>query len=422
VRNRGPARRPGRTWFVLLLALLLAGPAGAALGAPAEVKAAYLSYFGVGDREIRERVLALVGRTELNAIVIDVKGDHGFVPHPSRVAAAVDAGALGPVRIRNFGELIGGLRQRGVYTIARLVVFKDDVLARHRPEWAVLDARTGAPWRDGERLAWIDPFRREAWSYTIALAREAADLGFDEIQFDYLRFPADGALAAARYSQPNVEAARIRAITGFLAEARRALEGTRAALAVDVFGYIAFNPDDTGLGQRVEDLAPLVDYLSPMAYPSAYHRGIPGFPNPVAHPYEVVHETVRRIRQRAAGTSAGVRPWIQDFRDYAFDRRAFGPREVRAQMRAAADAGATGWMLWNPHNAYTAEALGPARSSPPATERAPRSSGRRQVTPVRSAPQALDRPAPATALAACSPSARRANSRSSRASVSTMPV
>jgi hypothetical protein len=129
---------------------------------------------------------------------------------------------------------------------------------------------------------------------------------------------------------------------------------------VDVFGYTAFNTDDTGIGQRVEELAPLVDVLCPMAYPSAYHAGIPGVPDPVAHPYRVVLETVRRIRRRSRPAPVQVRPWIQDFRDYAFDRRAFGVPELRAQMKAALDAGATGWMLWNPGNRYTAEALDPA--------------------------------------------------------------
>ena len=143
----------------------------------------------------------------------------------------------------------------------------------------------------------------------------------------------------------------------FLKRARVALEPTGASLAIDLFGYTAFNLDDTGVGQRIEELAPLVDIFCPMAYPSAYHLGIPNYRNPVARPYEVVFETVRRIRVRSAPATVQVRPWIQDFRDYAFDRRPFGVSEVRAEMKAALEAGATGWMLWNPQNRYTAEAL-----------------------------------------------------------------
>jgi hypothetical protein len=194
----------------------------------------------------------------------------------------------------------------------------------------------------------------------VAIAREAALKGFDEIQFDYLRFPGEGRFEDAHYSRPSTQPARIAAILRFLELAREALRGTGAALAIDVFGYTAFNENDTGIGQRIEDLAPLVDYLCPMTYPSGYHRGIPGYPNPVAHPYEVVFETVRRMRARTSHTRVQVRPWIQDFRDYAFDRRLFGVREVRAEMKAADDAGAAGWMLWNSGNRYTVDALSKA--------------------------------------------------------------
>jgi len=325
------------------------------------VKAVYLSYYGVGDRGIRGQVLELLDRTELNAVVIDVKGDRGFIPYETQVPLAMEAGTLGPVRLRDLDDLLARLRAKGIYTGARVVAFKDNVLARYRPDWAVIDAATGSPWLDNEGLAWLDPFEEKAWAYPIAVAREAAEKGFQEIQFDYLRFPADGRVSAARYSKLSTQEARLRAISAFLERAREALAPTGASLAVDLFGYTAFNFDDTGIGQRVEELAPLVDYLCPMAYPSGYHRGIPGYGNPVAHPYEVVLETVRRIRERVARGTARVRPWIQDFRDYAFDRRAFGVSEVRAQMKAAHDAGAAGWMLLNPRNRYTVEALAPER-------------------------------------------------------------
>jgi hypothetical protein len=326
---------------------------------PLVVKAAYLTYYGVGDRAIRERVLGLVGRTELNAVVIDVKGDRGFIPYRTGVQAAIEAGAQGPVLVRDFDALLGGLRAQGIYTIARIVAFKDNVLAHHRPDWAVIDTRTGKPWIDREGLAWVDPFREEVWDYVLAIAREAAQKGFDEIQFDYVRFPTDGKLSAARYARPNTGATRLPAITGFLARARRELGPTGVFLAADIFGYTAFNPNDTDIGQRIEELAPHVDYICPMVYPSGYHLGIPGYRNPVEHPYQVVRDTIRLIRQRAQPTAARVRPWLQDFRDYAFDRRPFGPREIRAQMRGAAEAGAVGWMLWNARNDYTADALEP---------------------------------------------------------------
>jgi hypothetical protein len=130
-------------------------------------------------------------------------------------------------------------------------------------------------------------------------------------------------------------------------------------MAADLFGYTAFNENDTDVGQRIEELAPHLDYICPMVYPSGYHRGIPGFRNPVEHPYEVVFESVRLIRKRSTHAVARVRPWLQDFRDYAFGRRYFGVEQLHAQMRGAYEGGAAGWMLWNPRNDYTGGALRP---------------------------------------------------------------
>ena len=325
---------------------------------PHAVKAAYLTYFGVSDRGIRTRVLDLIARTELNAVVIDIKGDRGWIPYRTEVEAVRAAGE-GPVNMKDFAGLIADLKARGVYTIARIVTFKDNVLANHRPELAITDTRTGKPWIDNEKLAWVDPFREEVWAYNIAIAKEAASKGFDEIQFDYVRFPTDGRLSAARYSRPNNKDTRLPTIAGFLGRARRELGPLGVFVAADVFGYTAFNENDTDIGQRIEELAPNLDYICPMVYPSGYHVGIPGFRNPVQNPYEVVNQSVKLIRKRSAGLTVQVRPWLQDFKDYAFDKRIFGVAEIRAQIRGADEGGGMGWMLWNPRNDYTGAALRP---------------------------------------------------------------
>ena len=326
---------------------------------PQAVKAAYLTYFGINDRRIRGRVLDLIERTELNALVIDVKGDRGWILYPTQVPLALEVGAQGPATMRDFDHLMIDLKARGVYTIARIVTFKDNILATGRPDLAVTDGRTGKSWVDRENLAWVDPFREEVWAYNIAIAKEAVRHGFDEVQFDYVRFPTDGKLGAARYSRPNNKDTRLPAIAGFLEHARRQLGPTGAFVAADIFGYTAFNENDTDIGQRIEELAPRLDYICPMVYPSGYHLGIPGFRNPVTHPYEVVRESVRLIRERSGHAVARVRPWLQDFRDYAFDRRVFGVSQVQAQVRGADEAGSAGWMLWNPRNDYTGAALKP---------------------------------------------------------------
>jgi hypothetical protein len=348
-------KRPGY-WKVTVEPTAIKGPLEIPMR-PKVIKAAYLTYFGFGDRGIRGRVLDLVERTELNAVVIDVKGDRGWIIYPTRVEQAFAAGAQGPATLRDFDAMMADLKARGVYTIARIVTFKDNILAAARPDLAVMDTRTGKPWTDRENLAWVDPFREEVWAYNIAIAREAIERGFDEVQFDYVRFPTDGKLAAARYARPVSKETRLPTIAAFLQRARRELGARGAYVAADLFGYTAFNENDTDIGQRIEELAPHLDYICPMVYPSGYHVGIPGYRNPVQNAYAVVRESVKLIRQRAKGTPARVRPWLQDFRDYAFDRRPFGVTEIRDQIRGSDEGGGTGWMLWNPRNDYTGPAL-----------------------------------------------------------------
>ena len=328
---------------------------------PRAIKAAYRTYFGVADKGIRSRVLDLVARTELNAVVIDVKGDRGWIPYRTEVPLALAAGAQGPVMLP-IESMLKEYKSRGIYTIARVVAFKDNILAQHRPDLAIIDTRTGKPWIDNEKLAWVDPFREEVWAYNIAIAREAIGKGFDEVQFDYVRFPTDGKLSAAKYSKANSKESRLPAIAGFLERARKELGPLGGFVAADVFGYTAFNENDTDIGQRVEELAPHLDYICPMVYPSGYHVGIPGVRNPVTNPYQIVYESVRLTRKRSANTNLRVRPWLQDFKDYAFDKRIFGVTEVRAQIRGSDAAGGSGWMLWNPKNDYTGAALAPEES------------------------------------------------------------
>ena len=348
-------KRPGYA-KVIVEPTVLKGPLEIVMR-PQVIKAAYLTYFGFGDRGIRGRVLDLIDRTELNAVVIDVKGDRGWIIYPTRVEQALAAGAQGPATLRDFDAMMADLKARGVYTVARIVTFKDNILATARPDLAILDTRTGKPWMDRENLAWVDPFREEVWAYNIAIAKEAIDRGFDEVQFDYVRFPTDGKLQAAKYARPVTRETRLPTIAAFLERARKELGARGAYVAADLFGYTAFNANDTDIGQRIEELAPHLDYICPMVYPSGYHAGIPGFRNPVQNAYAVVRESVRLIRTRAAHTPARVRPWLQDFKDYAFDRRIFGVSEIRGQIRGADEGGGSGWMLWNPRNDYTRAAL-----------------------------------------------------------------
>lgn len=314
---------------------------------PVRPKALYLSAYGIGSALLRGDALKLIGETELNALVIDVKGDRGLVPHQSAALAAAGLPQT-VVTVRDMPALLAELRAGGLYLIARIVTFKDDPYAAAHPDWAVHDAH-GKVWKDREGLAWIDPFRREAWERNLALAQEAAQLGFDEIQFDYLRFPDAAGLV---FAEPDTEERRVAAITGFLDAARERLARHNVFIAADVFGYVSWNSNDTHIGQQLERIAPHVDYLSPMLYPSGFSFGIPGHRDPVAAPYEIVRLSLQRAIDRTGLPGLRFRPWLQAFRDYAFDRRAFGEREIRLQIDAAEAAGTDGWMLWNPGNRY----------------------------------------------------------------------
>ncbi|OGP78018.1 MAG: GTP-binding protein [Deltaproteobacteria bacterium RBG_16_49_23] len=327
---------------------------------PFRPKALYLSFYGIGDKTLRESALNLIEETELNALVIDVKGDRGLIPYKSSVPLASEVGAQRIITIKDINDLMKSLKARSIYTIARIVVFKDNPLALARHDLAV-KTRSGEIWHDREGLAWVDPFQKEVWDYNTEIAAEAARHGFDEIQFDYVRFPDATGL---QFSLPNTEENRVKAISGFLTEARRRLVPYNVFLAADIFGYVCWNLNDTYIGQRLEDIAPLVDYVSPMLYPSGFQYGIPGYRIPVEHPYEIVYLSLKRAKERTRLPSIRFRPWLQAFRDYAFDGRHFTGVEVRKQIDAAEEFGSDGWMLWNPGNLYSTSADGLKRKRP----------------------------------------------------------
>lgn len=323
---------------------------------PFKPKALYLSFHGIGSKKLRESALNLIAQTELNALVIDIKGDRGWVSFRSRTPLAAEVGAQKTITIRDLDQLLYDLHAKGIYAIARIVAFKDDPLARARPELALRTAN-GALWKDREGLAWCNPSSKTVRDYNIDLAVEAARAGFDEIQFDYVRFPDAPGLAV-----PGAEKDRVAAISEFLAEARKRLIPYNVFLAADIFGYVIWNYDDTDIGQKLENLSPELDYLSFMLYPSGFQFGIPGYRNPVHHPREIVYLSLEKAKLRTGLPPVRFRPWLQAFRDYAFDRTQFGEAQIRAQIAAAENSGSDGWMLWNPRNVYTGDGLRPKQA------------------------------------------------------------
>lgn len=321
---------------------------------PFEPKALYLSLYGIGSGVLRPAALKLIEHNDLNALVIDIKGDAGFVGYKSGNATAAEIGARKVTTVRDMKAMIASLHEQGIYTIARIVTFKDNLLARSKPELAIR-TRTGEIFQDREGLAWADPFQPAVWEYNLQLAEEAAQMGFDEVQFDYIRFPDTRGL---QFSKENTEANRVATITGILTAARKRLEPYNVFLGADIFGYACWNTNDTEIGQRIEELAKPLDIISPMLYPSGFQFGIPGYRNPVENSYEIVFRSLQRARQRTGLSPQHFRPWLQAFRDYAFDRRVFGPDEIQQQISAAQKFG-SGYMMWNPRNVYSAEAFSP---------------------------------------------------------------
>ncbi|MDA8217249.1 MAG: carboxypeptidase regulatory-like domain-containing protein, partial [Dehalococcoidales bacterium] len=338
---------------------------------PFVVRAAYLTYYGVGDDGLRNNVIDLIDSTELNAVVIDIKGDFGKIAYKSDVPLAQAIEADAEPTIPDIEGLLRTLKEKGIYTIARIVVFKDDMLGRNGPaagvDVAVRNASTGGPWIDGENLVWVDPFREEVWDYNTALAVEAAKKGFDEIQFDYIRFPTDpspgSSVNAAVFSDVSNEANRTTAIVSFLSRARTALQKVGANLSVDVFGYTCWREDDMGIGQNIEQIAKYVDYISPMVYPSTYSDGLPMEPNYMdapAYPYEIVYYSIERAVERLGDSPTKIRPWLQYFDDYPWaSGREYNAPQIEAQKQASVEAGGYGFLLWDPTNRFSRGGLEP---------------------------------------------------------------
>jgi hypothetical protein len=254
-------------------------------------------------------------------------------------------------------EVLALCQAKGIYTIARIVAFKDDPLAHGRLDLAVVTA-AGEVWHDGEKLGWGNPFRKEVQQYIIDLAVEIAGLGFDELQFDYIRFPSDGNLRAIVYEEQNTAATRTAAVRGFMARLRRALRPTGVFTSADLFGLTVWvvPEEDMGIGQRVDDIAPFFDYVCPMVYPSTFAPGTLGYSVPWEHPYDIVYQSQRRAGRRVLHPTR-VRPWLQHYSLYGVP---YGPEELGLQRQAAEDAGAAGWCFWNAGGRYNVEFFAPA--------------------------------------------------------------
>lgn len=317
------------------------------------VKSLYATGLTVANDETWNDLLQVADDTEINSMVVDLKDFSGQVLYGTQVPLAHEIGAVN--ELYDVEQKLDELEQHDLYSIARIVVFEDPILAQQRPELAIHDSTTGGLWMTYDGLAWVNAHQRAVWQYNIDIAVEAANLGFDEIQLDYIRFPTDGLLENTDYGTDFGEETQSQAITGFLQQMQVALAPTGAYLAVDIFGFTVFEESDGGIGQQLESIEPYVDVICPMIYPSHFHPGAMGFDIPNDHPYEVILWSLQSGAERLGDKSYKFRPWIQDF-SYG-EGIEYGAAEVRAQIQATEDFGASGWMVWNAANVYSTEAF-----------------------------------------------------------------
>jgi hypothetical protein len=331
---------------------------------PESVRGIYVGSWPVGSARRFDQLLGFADRTEVNAFVIDVKDVTGEVSYASQVPLARQVGATERVRIADVRERLDRLRERGIYPIARIVVFKDPLLASARPEWSI-QREDGSVWEDNKGVHWVDAYNRDVWDYNIELAREAIALGFSEIQWDYVRFP-DAPNAYMREAVYPARAGRSRTegIRAFMMHANDRLAELDVPITADVFGITTSAFNDVGIGQLWEEMSDVVDVLLPMVYPSHYPRGSWSYPNPNAAPYQIVRKAMEHGVNRSAEieNAAGIRPWLQAF---SLGEPDYGPRHVRAQIDAVYDAGLTEWILWNPAVRYDPESLVTASGDEP---------------------------------------------------------
>jgi len=322
---------------------------------PAIIKAVYFTNWSAANPAKIKYLLKLASSSEINAVVIDIKDYTGYVGYDIKVPA-VEKYQAKEIRILYVNRLIKKLHDAGIYVIARLTIFQDPRLAAARPALTVKSQKTGLPWRDNKGLSWIDPASQEAWDYNLAIAKDVSQRGFDEVNFDYIRFPSDGDLKDMVFPFWDEKTSRSAVLKNFFQYLREQLPGVK--ISADLFGLTTVNSDDLGIGQVIENAYQYFDYVCPMVYPSHYASGFLGYKNPALYPYEVIKYSldaaVQRLNKMASSTDsiAEIRPWLQDFDLGAKYDSAMVQKEIQATTDALGE-NFNGWLLWNPENVYT---------------------------------------------------------------------
>ncbi len=347
---------------------------------PQPLKGVYMSACYASAPTLRAKMIKMIDDTELNAVIIDVKDFSGTIAYEPTDPKLLETQGTG-CRVKDMQEFVASLHEKGIYVIARVTVFQDPYYTKAHPELAVKRASDGGVWKDRKGLAFIDVSAKPYWEYIAALAHDAHSIGFDEVNFDYIRFPSDGNMKDIAFPWTKNTPKAV-ALENFYSYLSQTLKPSGMVMSADLFGMTTTNTDDLNIGQVLERAMPYFDYIMPMVYPSHYPPYFNGWENPNAHVYSLIKFVMTRGADRAAADTTTVehfggvrmgtttpavytkdvysrdkmRPWLQDF-DYGGN---YGPVEVRAQIKATYDSGLSSWILWDPSNKYTPSALNPA--------------------------------------------------------------
>ena len=346
------------------------------ISTPKSVKGIYMSACVAATPSFRAKLVKLIDETELNTVIIDIKDYSGTLSLDMEDEFARDINITGGgCKVADMRDFIQSLHEKDIYVIGRITVFQDPLYTKHYPALAVKKASSiSTVWKDYKGLNFIDVGAKDYWKYIVEISRVSYKAGFDELNYDYIRFPSDGNMSDIYYPfseariTANPEFGKAEVLKDFFAYLYNEMKETKAVLSADLFGMTMTNADDLNIGQILEYAAPYFDFIAPMVYPSHYPSGFNGYQNVNSYPYEIVKysmdEGIRRLTEMANSTTTSIggrgsvskdqlRPWLQD-NDYPV---VYTPAMVRAQIQATYDAGLDSWMLWDAGNTYTRAAL-----------------------------------------------------------------
>lgn len=315
-----------------------------------KIRGIHLTSWVAGNDKLRSNIIRNIKGSVINAVAVAIKEKDGKVYIPG-IEKAYKWGAYESA-ISKPEKMIEDFKKARLYTIARIVCFHDNTIPLKNPSIAVKNP-DGSLWRARKGSTWVDPYNRETWDYILDVAQRAAELGFDEIQFDYVRYPTEGNTSMCRFSQTHNKENAIKNIASFLDYARKRLSRYNVKISADVFGLTTGS--DMGIGQDLNLIASHVDYVYPMMYPSHYYSGEYNLKNPESQPYKLIDRAMKHALKNATGNYYKIRPYLQDFSL----KWKYGSPELRAQIIAARANMVDSWILWNPSAKYSWDALTP---------------------------------------------------------------